>query len=99
VAKQLRSYHLAETVAQALEKRIGVALSTREVFTTDGAYPTACVCELTPGCTGCFPSEAFDEDGNMRPEYRDLRPGDWCRYRPSSLGSFWRAYYIRKLLT
>jgi len=77
------SYTLAESVTRALEKRLGVPLSMREVFSTDGTYPTACVCDLTPNCTGCFPDEAFDEAGAMRQEYRDLKPGDWCRYVPS----------------
>jgi transcriptional regulator with XRE-family HTH domain len=77
------SYRLARAVTDALSKRLGVPLDMREVFTTDGTYPTACVCDLTPGCTGCFPEEAYDAEGNLRPDYRDLRPGDWCRYLPS----------------
>ncbi len=77
------SYTVAEAVTRCLEKRLGVPLSMREVFTTDGTYPTACVCDLTPFCKGCFPPEAYDDDDVMRPEYRDLKPSDWCRYRPS----------------
>ena len=76
------TFHLAETVTLALEKRMGVPLDIREVFTTDGTYPTPCVCDVTPDCHGCFPPEAYDADDNMKPEYRDLKPGDWCRYRP-----------------
>src|ERR1051325_4871007 len=74
------SFYLAEMVTRAPEERLGRRLDMREVFSTDGTYLTSCVCDLV-GCSGCFPDEAYDEDDNMRPEYRDLRPSDWCRYR------------------
>lgn len=76
------SFQLAEAVTQALSRRLGVPVSIRDVFTTDGTYPTPCVCDLTPDCKGCFPPEAYTEDGTMKPEYRDLRPSDWCRFPP-----------------
>ena len=77
------SYELAESVRQAVERRLGVPLSIREIFSTDGTYPTSCACDLTSNCGGCFPPEAWDEETDtMRPEYRDMRPGDWCRSRP-----------------
>ena len=76
------SYKLARRVTDALSRRMGVPLDLREVFSTDGTYPTSCVCDLTPDCNGCFPDEAYDGECNMRPEYRDLMPGDWCRYPP-----------------
>ncbi len=80
--KTAPSYRLARAVTDALSKGLGVPLDMRDVFTTDGTYPTPCVCDLTTSCTGCFPGEAYDAEGNIRPEYRDLRPGDWCRYPP-----------------
>jgi hypothetical protein len=77
------SYELAESVRQVVEKRLGVPLSIREIFSTDGTYPTPCVCDLTSNCGGCFPPEAWDEETDtMKPEYRDMRPGDWCRSKP-----------------
>lgn len=78
----LPSYVLAEAVTAAISRRLGVPVDMRDVFSTDGTYPTACVCDITPSCAGCFPPEAYDEDDRMRPEYRDQRPGDWCRHRP-----------------
>ena len=78
------SYQLAETVTRALEKRLGIPLSMRDVFTVDGTYKVPCVCDLTPQCKGCFPPEAYEEDGSMKYEYKDQRPGDWCRYNPIS---------------
>jgi transcriptional regulator with XRE-family HTH domain len=77
------SYRLAALVTAALSANLGVALDVRDVFSTDGTYPTACVCDLIASCTGCFPPEAYDEDGAMRPEFRDLRPSDWCRFPKS----------------
>lgn len=82
------SYLIAAAVTEALEKRLGNPLSMRDVFTTDGTYPTPCVCDLRSFCKGCFPPEAYDADDNMKPEYRDLRPGDWCRYRPMEAPTF-----------
>jgi len=78
--KSAPSYRLAQLVTNALSTKIGVRLDLREVFSTDGTYPTACVCDLTPGCQGCFPEEAYDPDGGLKPEYRHMNPGDWCRY-------------------
>lgn len=76
------SYRLARAITDVLARRLGVPLDMRDVFSTDGTYPTPCVCDLIPDCHGCFPDEAYDSEGNMQPEYRDLRPGDWCRFPP-----------------
>ena len=51
------SFALAWKVTHALERRLGAALpggrlDPREVFSLDGTYPTASVCELV-GCPGC----------------------------------------------
>src|SRR5579872_1809763 len=80
------SYHLARTVTDELGKRLGVPLDMREVFSTDGTYPTPLVCDLTPHCRGCFPPDAFEEDGSLKSDFQGLRPGDWCRYRPLETG-------------
>lgn len=74
------SYRLARAVTDALSARLGVPLDMREIFSTDGTYPTACVCDLTTDCTGCFPEEAYDHEGSLKPAYQRLNPGDWCRY-------------------
>jgi transcriptional regulator with XRE-family HTH domain len=77
---QSPSYQLAEAVTRAISRRMGVPLDPREVFSADGTYPTPRVCDVTPDCTGCFPDEAYDAEGNMKPEYAAMRPGDWCTY-------------------
>ncbi len=76
------SYALAEVVTTTLSRKLSVELSMRDVFSTDGTYPTPCVCDLTTYCNGCFPPEAYHEDDTLKPAYRDLRPGDWCRFPP-----------------
>jgi DNA-binding XRE family transcriptional regulator len=78
------SYALALAVTEALSRRMGVWIDMRDVFAprSDFRFPTACVCDLSPSCMGCFPDEAYDADDNLRYAYKDLRPGDWCRYLP-----------------
>lgn len=77
------SYALARAITDAISARLGVPVDMRDIFSTDGTYPTPCVCDLSPQCHGCFPDEAFDNEGRLLPEYRDLKPGDWCRFPPT----------------
>ncbi|MDQ2687672.1 MAG: helix-turn-helix domain-containing protein [Armatimonadota bacterium] len=76
------SYRLAQAVTDALEKHLKRPLDLRELLSPDGAYPTASGCALA-GCRGCMPEEAYDAEGNLKPEYRDQRPGHWSLARPS----------------
>lgn len=70
------SFRLAQAVTSALEMRLKRPLSVRELLSPDGTYPTASGCELA-GCRGCMPEEAYDVQGDLRPEFRAMRPGDW----------------------
>lgn len=72
------SYHLARAVTTALERQLGWPLDMRDVFTTDGTYPHASGCALCR-CEGCLPEEAYDAEGDLRPEWKGARPGDWSR--------------------
>ncbi len=63
-------------LTQALERALGRSLDPREVISLDGSYPTASVCELC-GCRGCLPAEAYDDENRLRPEFKDLKPGQW----------------------
>jgi len=76
------SFRLAQAVTVSLEKHLKRPLDPREVLSPDGTYPTASGCEIA-GCGGCMPEEAYDSHGTLKPEYRDLRPGDWSLSRPS----------------
>lgn len=80
------SFRLAQAVTAALEKHLKRPLDPREVLSPDGTYPTASGCEIA-GCQGCMPEEAYDPQGTLKPEYRDLRPGDWSLSRPSQKNS------------
>jgi DNA-binding XRE family transcriptional regulator len=70
------SVRVVRAVQAALEERLGRPLPLAELFSPDGAYPTPSGCTLC-GCEGCFPDEAYDRHGNLRPAFRHLRPGEW----------------------
>lgn len=71
------SFALVAAVTRALEARLGRPLDPRDLISLDGAYPTASACELA-GCNGCLPPEAYDEHNRLRPEYKNVKPGQWC---------------------
>ena len=75
------SYRLARGVTSALEKLIGYPLDMRDVFSTDGTYPTPSGCALCR-CGGCLPDRAYDRESDLRPEWRGRRPGDWSLTPP-----------------
>jgi transcriptional regulator with XRE-family HTH domain len=62
------SLALALRVTAALSRRAGRDLDVREVFSLDGSYPTP-TCALM-GCRACLPTEAYDEDDNLKPSYQ-----------------------------
>jgi transcriptional regulator with XRE-family HTH domain len=70
------SYALVLRVVGALERHLGRTLDPREVVREDGEYPTKSTCALC-GCRGCLPEEAYDEEGEIREEYRHVKPGEW----------------------
>ncbi len=70
------SFALAATVTRVLEKQLGKTLDPRELVSLDGSYPTPSVCVLC-GCRGCLPDEVYDEDEQVKPQYRHLKPGQW----------------------
>lgn len=70
------SFALVVALTKALEKRLGRALDPRDLISLDGNYPTATACELA-GCKGCLPAEAYDENNCLKPEYKDMKPGQW----------------------
>ncbi len=72
------SYRLARGVTDALERFQGRPLDMRDVFSTDGTYPTGSGCALCR-CGGCLPEEAWTQGGRLKPEWRNARPGDWSR--------------------
>ena len=78
------SYVVVERVTKAISHRLGRRLDARELFTTDGTYPTPSTCKLMD-CSGCLPPEAWCEFTNtLRPRWKQQKPGDWSRYGPNT---------------
>jgi transcriptional regulator with XRE-family HTH domain len=70
------SFALIAAVTAALEKQLKISLDPRELVSRNGDYPTPFTCELCH-CRGCLPDEAYDAGDRLRPEYRNVRPGQW----------------------
>lgn len=75
------SFALVSAITLALEPHLqgglkGRRLNPHELISLDGSYPTASACELA-GCKGCLPTEAYDEHNQIKPEYKDVQPGQW----------------------
>lgn len=75
------SFALVSALTLALEPHLqgglqGKGLNPLELISLDGSYPTASACELA-GCKGCLPAEAYDEHNRIKPEYKDVLPGQW----------------------
>jgi transcriptional regulator with XRE-family HTH domain len=79
--KQLPSVAMAQRVTRALSEKLGRPLAVEEVFSADGTYPEPSGCRLM-GCSGCYPEGAHDRRGNLRPAFRNQRPGDWSLSHP-----------------
>lgn len=71
------SFALVVVLTKALEKRLGRPLDPRDLISLDGNYPTATACELA-GCKGCWPAEAYDEHNRLKPEFKNVKPGQWA---------------------
>lgn len=70
-------YGTVRAIIQVLEFHLGRRIDPDELFSKDGIYPTPHICTLI-GCTpGCLPDTVFTEDGSLKPEYQQLRPGQW----------------------
>lgn len=84
--KSSPSFALVSAITRALEKQLGRPLDPRDLISLDGSYPTASACELA-GCRGCLPPEAYDEHDQLKPEYKNVKPGQWCVAPRSSVVS------------
>jgi transcriptional regulator with XRE-family HTH domain len=70
------SYPLVVAITRALEQQLKRPLDPRDIVSVDGTYPTSSACTLA-GCKGCLPDEAYDEQNNLKPQYRTIQPGQW----------------------
>ncbi len=84
------SFALVSSITRALEPHLqrgleGRRLDPHELISLDGTYPTASACQLA-GCKGCLPAQAYDEHNRLRPEFKDVLPGQWS-LSPASAGA------------
>ncbi len=82
------SFALVSLLTKALEQQLSNGgeprrLDPRDLVSLDGTYLTPSVCALA-GCRGCLPSAAYDEHEKLRPEYKDVKPGQWSLPQPST---------------
>ncbi len=75
------SFALVSALTRALEPHLqrglcGQRLDPHELISLDGTYPTASACELA-GCKGCLPAQAYDQENRLRPEFKEMKPGEW----------------------
>ena len=79
------SFALVCALAGALSKELSRRIEPSEIVSCDSSYPTRYVCQLC-GCKGCLPSEAYDEEEILRPEYAHIKPGQWSTEDFPALG-------------
>jgi transcriptional regulator with XRE-family HTH domain len=72
------SYALVCALTKALEQKLGHRIDPRELISVDGTFLTPSICELVL-CNGCLPDCLYDEEDNVKPEYRHIRSGQWSR--------------------
>lgn len=75
------SLTVALQVTKAIEQRLGRPLDVWELFSLDGSYPTASVCELM-GCRSCLPAVFYDAQERLKPEFRQAQAGHWSISQP-----------------
>lgn len=76
------SFALVVAITHALEKHLKRRLDPRDLISLDGAYLTTSACELA-GCKGCLPTEAYDENNRLKPEFKHIKPGQWSVALPA----------------
>ncbi|MGC4044869.1 MAG: helix-turn-helix transcriptional regulator [Armatimonas sp.] len=83
--KAAPSYAAMSAITAAVSRRTKKPMDARELFTTDGTYPTGSTCQLME-CRGCFPPEAWQEGSDrLHPTWKRQRPGEWSTYPSSSI--------------
>jgi len=74
-------------IATALEKDLGVPIDPRDLVAEYGQFPIRYVCDLV-GCPGCLPDNAYDEFGDLKSTFANVKPGEWVTSKyPKGFGS------------
>ena len=71
------SFRMVRSITEALERALNRPIDPREVFSPNGTYPTASCCALCGCAHGCMPEYVFDGHDRVKPQYREMKPGDW----------------------
>lgn len=69
-------YRTVAPIIRNLEYQLARKLDVREVFSQDGTYHTKHICKLA-GCKGCLPDKLHEDDGSIKPQWSDVKPGRW----------------------
>lgn len=69
-------YNTVVAVVNCLERETGRHLETMEVFSKDGCYPTASVCQLL-GCSPCKPPIVYGAGTDKRAALAFVVAGQW----------------------
>lgn len=77
------SYRLVCALTAAVERHLGRRIDPRELVSPDGEYETSSACKLS-GCRGCLPRHFYNDDDEIKPEYRGIKPGEWSITQPAA---------------
>lgn len=74
------SFLMVARLTEALERAYGHRIDPRDLIAENGKFLHRFCCDLV-GCPGCLPDNAIDEFGDMKPAFRDVKPGQWISSR------------------
>lgn len=74
------SFIMVARITAAIEKDLGYQIDPRDVVAEAGKFLTRCACDLV-ACRGCYPDNAYDEFGDLKPAFAEIKPGTWVTSR------------------
>ena len=73
------TYRVVSLVVEALEKQLRRHIDARELISYSNRHWERPICEVC-GCTGCLPSGALMDNGELHPNYQNVQPGKWMSF-------------------
>ncbi len=74
------SFLMVARLTEALERQLGFRIDPRDLVAESGRFLEPFVCDLM-SCDGCLPENARDEFGDIKPTYKEVKPGKWVTSR------------------
>ena len=74
------SFLMVARLADALEGQLGFRIDPRDLIAESGRFLTRSTCDLV-GCDGCLPQAAYDDLGQLKPDFAEVKPGTWVPSR------------------